>query len=83
MKSNQRTDVEIKAVARLWNSFDIGELPEHEEAVLSAVYHSLRWARGLREPEPAAFLAKRIGLRRLSGSQSPAGLATGAKGEEK
>lgn len=55
MKSDKRLDEEIKAVAKFWNNSEI-EVPSRECTVASAIYHTLRWARGYREKPPLITL---------------------------
>ena len=62
MKSNVRTEAEIHAVANIWNN-ETGpyqQEPSIDQQICSAVYHTLCWARGMREKRPAELLRKRL-----------------------
>jgi hypothetical protein len=64
MKSNKRIEAEIEAVGKVWNSVP-SRPPELAEEVAAAIYHTLRWARGFREPCPQLVLLRRFEKARL------------------
>jgi hypothetical protein len=58
VKSASRLDAEIQAVSEAWNSST--DPKAHTDEVASAIYHTLRWARGLRETLPSQNLLIRM-----------------------
>lgn len=58
MKSNSRLDSEIREVGKAWNSSTHPDAVNDE--VAAAIYHTLRWARGLRETLPSQYLLGRM-----------------------
>jgi hypothetical protein len=59
MKSKERLDREILAVADAWNSGEDDRDPSStRNQVASAIYHTLCWARGRRESLPEVKVRK-------------------------
>jgi len=62
VKTPARIDQEIKAVAAAWNGNADAETDRDPSSrlneIASAIYHTLRWARGLREQHPSVRLRK-------------------------
>lgn len=62
MKSNAALDREIEIVTRKINDetgpLNVGKRGSKKYAVAFAIYHTLRWARGLREEYPSVELSK-------------------------
>ena len=59
MKSKGRLDAEIREVGKVWNSATDTRAAVNDE-VAAAIYHTLRWARGLRETLPSQYLLVRM-----------------------
>ncbi len=57
-KSDPKLDAEIQQVSDMWDSCGY-ELGSPDSNLYSAIYHTLRWARGLREMPPTVYLRNR------------------------
>lgn len=60
MKTDKRLDAEIEAVAEIWNSRGDTNPSSEMNKRISAVYHSLCWARGKREPLPSLMVQRMV-----------------------
>lgn len=67
MKSDVRVAAEIKAVVDVWNNSDDHDPHSIDNQMASAIYHTLRWARGCREGSPADWLRNWLQRRKAAG----------------
>ncbi len=59
-KSNARLDREIEAVMNEWNQTGSVDPNDRGNQIASAVYHTLCWARGMREEFPLIRVRKAL-----------------------
>lgn len=58
MKTPKRLDEEIKAITKIWNSCNDLDPSSEINKRISDVCHTLRWARGKREPLPSSTVRR-------------------------